>query len=230
MSISVEVRLGAVLPKRLHLWLCHFLSYWGQSSEPKLWDKQWQNESRTVKWTPSLWPEDRKLLTWDTSCTCLLLSSLCWNSRHCQLHCHCVDEGTKCKLHYCVQMFTLLTAAITWLIHWEHTRFIASLIQLSTDISSEIKHKYDSAFRPMPSWWQIWGILWRYYTKLYSLNDEHIEVTQSHLLEMHQYEISRQITITHNYPFVVHLYYQYNWCGSIWINIQFLLRALLTTK
>lgn len=48
-----------------------------------------------VKWTPSLWPEDRKLLTWDTSCTCLLLSSLCWNSKHCQLHCHCVMKGQK---------------------------------------------------------------------------------------------------------------------------------------
>lgn len=55
--------------------------------------KQWQNGSQTVRWTPSLDPSTWKPLTWDTSCTCLLLSSLCWNSRHCHLRCHCVDRA-----------------------------------------------------------------------------------------------------------------------------------------
>lgn len=104
-----------------------------------------QNESRTVKWTPSLWPEDRKLLTWDTSCTCLLLSSLCWDSRHCQLHWHCVMKGQKLKLHYCVHVyvFTLLTAAITCLTD----PLTAHLFHCFTDTDTNSEIKHDFAFQ-----------------------------------------------------------------------------------
>lgn len=177
MSITAEVRRGAALPKCLHLWLREFLSYWGHSSEPKLWDKQWQNESRTVKWTPSLWPEDRKLLTWDTSCTCLLLSSLCWNSRHCQLHCHRLDEGTKCKLHYCVHVchnladWSTTLSTPVWLLQCYSSAL--TLAQRSNTDMTQLSDPCHHGDKSEASG----GITW----KIYSLDDEHIEVSPSHL-------------------------------------------------
>lgn len=112
--------------------------------------------------TPSLWPEDRKLLTWDTSCTCLLLSSLCWNSRHCQLHWYYCDGQNFFKItslwayvwvypSHCCHYLTDLTTDSTLVSllqlyqfknvpkYWKYC--ICYLIQLSTDRISEIKWK-----------------------------------------------------------------------------------------
>lgn len=180
-----------------------------------------------MKWTPSLWPEDRKLLTWDTSCTCPLLSSLCWNSRHCQLHCHCVMKGEKLWLHYCVCVCICLPCSLLpqpdWLIHWQHTCFNALLIKFSTDPSSEIKHKQDSvsARRGQKSEAYLEGINNAFeilsYLSIYSwwahrrdsitsavlLSRKFYNSSRSNLLEMHKYAISGQTIITNNYQFVV---------------------------
>lgn len=102
-----------------------------------------------MKRTPSLWPEDRKLLTWDTSCTCLLLSSFCWNSRHCQLHCHCVMTRQKFSWHYCACTVCVYPSHCCHnLTDWSTDSTPASLLcwNSSALTLAQIKHTHDSAF------------------------------------------------------------------------------------